>query len=187
MAAGLGFLAGGWLGIIFFVFITGRPLFPSGEEYAAPQTAVPVTSVEAEKKLMSRFVDGLPELERMLDTWFERYGHQTDGSVRFLSENASPALDSSALRAIGCKVDDPSAEYPACRGKVYSFYDLQCDYRSCSWTLCRHNETPYSCTYSMNGYRDKRGCWQNNCNVLFPEARAFCEYLHNEKGFVINE
>lgn len=184
VVAGAGLILGGLLGIHSFSWVTHKPAAPAEP---AAQTAVQVLSVESEKETMSRFLDGLPELERALDDWFAVYAQQTEGSVWFLSDKASPALKPSASRLIGCEVTDPSVQYPKCRGNVYSFYDVQCDYQSCSWTLCRHNEEPYSCTYSLYGFRDKWGRWENECNILLPQARAFCNYLQKEKGFIVND
>lgn len=183
-AGAAGLVLGGLLGGHSFLWLTRKPAAPAEP---AAQTAVQVSSVESEKELMSRFLDGLPELERALDTWFTLYAKQTEGSVWFLLDKASPALNPSVSHFIGCELENPSAEYPKCRGNVYDFYDVQCDYQSCSWTLCRNNEKPYSCTYSMNGYRDSAGRWENNCNVLLPQGRAFCEYLRDEKGFILND
>lgn len=185
LAVGMGLFVGGWLGVQSYLWITHAHL--SSITDPAPQTAEQVSSVERETELMSRFLEGLPDLERALDTWFFLYSQQTDGSVWFLSEESSGALNPSAPSLIGCEVADPSAEYPECRGNVYSFYELQCNDQSCSWTLCRHNEKPYSCTYSLHGVRDKWGRWENECNILLPQAREFCDYLQKEKGFIVND
>lgn len=184
LASTFGLVLGVFLGVQSFLWLRGK--ITSVAE-PVPQTAAQVSSAEAEANEMARFLDGLPELERALDSWFTLYREQTDESVWFLSDKAVPALNPSAASLLGCEVDDPAAEFPTCRGKVYSFYDLQCDYQSCSWTLCRHNEEPYSCTYSMTGYRDRFGRWEYACNVLLPQAREFCRYLEKEKGFVVNE
>lgn len=184
LASTLGLVLGVFLGIQSFLWLRGKL---SSVAEPVPQTAVQVSSAEEEAQKMSRFLSGLPELERALDSWFTLYGAQTDGSVWLLSEEATPALNPSAASLLDYKVDDPTAEFPHCQGNVYSFYELQCDYQSCSWTLCRHNEEPYSCTYSMTGYRDRFGHWEYECNVLMPPARAFCAYLQREKGFTIND
>lgn len=180
----LGLMFGGFLGIQSFWFLLGKP---SSAAAPVPQTAAQVSSAETEAKAMARFLEGLPELERALDSWFLLYAAQTENSVWFLSDKAAPALNPSAASLLGCTVEDPAAEFPKCRGNVYSFYELQCNDQSCSWTLCRHNEKPYSCTYSMNGYRNRFGRWEYHCNVIFPQARAFCKYLNREKDFIINE
>lgn len=150
----------------------------SARQKSAAQTAPQVASVETEKALMSRFLAGL-------DDWFYNHARQAEQSVWFLKD--SGALTPSAASVLGCKVENPAEEYPQCRGNVYSFYDLQCNAENCSWTLCRHNERPYSCTYSMNGYLDKFGRWENNCNIILPQSRAWCEYLQKEKGFIVND
>lgn len=157
----------------------------SARQTPAAQTAPQVTSVEAETALMSRFLSGLDDLERSLDDWFYNHARQAQQPVWFLKDGG--ALTPSAASLLGCKVKNPADKYPQCRGNVYSFYDLQCSADSCSWTLCRHNETPYSCTYSMNGYLDKFGRWENNCNIILPQSRAWCEYLRKEKGFIVND
>lgn len=184
VAAICGLLAGVLLGMSSVSWITGKSATAAEP---VPQTAAQVSSAETEAKEMARFLDGLPELERELDSWFLLYAAQMDGSVWFLSDKAAPALNPSAASLLGCTVEDPAADFPECRGNVYSFYDLQCAPQACSWTLCRHNEEPYSCTYSMGGYRDRSGRWEYECNVIMPQSRAFCEYLHREKGFIIND
>ncbi len=187
LVAALGLFLGGLLGVSSFMWVTGRPFLRAEEAHSSPPTALQIASVETEKAALADFLSGLPELERALDDWFYLHAGQTPEPVWFLSDNAAPALTPSAPSLLGCKVEDPSAEFPLCRGSVYSFYDLQCDSQACSWTFCRHNEEPHSCTYSMNGYRDGFGRWENNCNIIFPQARAFCEYLRDEKGFIVND
>lgn len=204
VAFGLGLLLGSCLGISSVCWLMGRPFADLPE-----QTALQVKSVETEKELMSRFLSGLEDLETALDDWFDKYSdqleypeeaasyemaepnaivpHWSDQSVWFLSDKAYPKLEQSVSRLLGCRVKDPKAQFPHCRGNVYSFYDVQCNRQGCSWTLCRHNETPYSCTYSMNGSRDKFGRWENNCNIILPQSRAWCEYLRDEKGFIVND
>lgn len=202
-AFGLGLYLGCWLGLALVGCLRRGPDVPP-----PPQTAPQVESVESEKELMSRFLSGLEDLERTLDDWYFLHKDQlkertaswedlpepnatvpvwSDNSVWFLSDKASPALPRSVASLLDCKVEEPSDESPVCRGNVYSFYDVQCDSAGCSWTLCRHNEKPYSCTYSMNGYRNGFGRWENNCNVLLPQSRAWCGYLRDKKGFLVND
>lgn len=206
-AFGLGLFLGSWLGLALIGWLTGAPKVQAAAQPAA-QTAPQVKSVETEKELMSRFLSGLEDLERALDDWFFLHKNQLEepdpspqdaagpnglapiGSARsvwFLSDKASPALTPSVSALLDCRVEDPKAQFPKCRGNVYSFYDVQCDSDGCSWTLCRHNKTPHSCTYSMNGYRGRFGRWENNCNAILPQSFAWCEYLRKEKGFIIND
>lgn len=171
--------------LILVIAGVGASKKPSDRQTPAAQTAPQVQTVESEKALMSPFLSGLDDLERMLDDWFYNHARQAEQPVWFLKDGSS--LTPSAAALLGCKVENPADEYPECRGNVYSFYELQCNAENCSWTLCRHNERPYSCTYSMNGYRDKFGRWENNCNIILPQSRAFCEYLRDEKRFIVND
>lgn len=207
-AFGLGLYLGCWLGLALIGWLTGSPKVRPVPPRPAPQTAPQVESVESEKEVMSRFLSGLEDLERALDDWYFLHKNRledsgplrqqaadpnaivpvwSDSSVWFLSDKASPALTPSVSSLLDCKVENPSAQFPTCRGSVYSFYDVQCDAQGCSWTLCRHNGEPHSCTYSMNGYRGRLGRWENNCNIILPQSRAWCEYLRKEKGFIIND
>lgn len=188
---GFGFLGGVFLGVASFVWLLTPSVPQEGFVRPAPEepvgpTAEQVSSVEREKELMSRFLSGLPDMERALENWFSLHAEETDHSIWFLCREERP-LEPSVERLLGCAAQDLDKEYPKCLGNVYSIYDIQCDYQGCSWTLCRHTPQPFVCAYSLHGYRPGNGRWDRQCNVLMPQSKDFCAYLSREKGFDIYE